>query len=843
MTKNIENNKKITFQFKLKYETLPGQEIFIYGDNNDFGNWNKSNFKLFWSKGNIWTADYTFPEKTEKINYKFVLRSDNEETWEEGENRILAPKNLKCLKKTNDGKYILECTWNCFKINFNIHYITNNNRYLRIIGGCNSLNNWSTPIKLEYDSNKKIKAEDGNIIEGFWTITILFKNNDKNNYKFDYRYSIYDDKLKFSMCEREPNRHINLLDKNNNLILNNSYLEILDKNFVAEFNFDKMGDKNIFIGPLPQNIEDYKKLKENGITAIINLNSQKDLERRKINLDNHKKIVKDLNIELIHFPIIDFNKEDLSQKLKKATDLLKDLLKKEKIVYVHCTAGMTISAAIVISYLIIYENFSINDAKNFCKKYRPVICPNMEIIKNVVIKFKPNLENISNNFFRKKNEKNFNEFDKINNENSNLKNLKKKKKKLKSILFKTTIFERRRMRALKGIKFNKKVKFKEPVKPKIKYKKMKKITEEEKYPTQLQIINKEKQEQEIKNKKNKKENIKKFGKPKVKNTNKIPNIQKNDSESYHSSNKNSDNEESESIVYINYKYDQFNKKNNSNKKNNYKSNFQNNENDNKNNENSSQSSSINNNNNLNTNKNINKKTKKNLDEENEEKENNNDDEDSSSRKSWSEVRRESESISRKSKSRSNMSRSQSSDSSNSNSRSYSESSSGSNSESSSSSLSVSDKLNLMKTSYSSKKQKVNKKNNKKYGKSKYDEYEKISKIKKRLNNIKMMNKNNSEESSDNDSYYNKSKYSKSKQTKNKKIPKSVDNAYNNKKIKNYNNNYYNINKKKKKNNNDDYSILFNNSLKFYKDKNDNKYSNSDESKSDGEKIIEDDRRY
>ena len=716
------------------------------------------------------------------------------------------------------------------------------------------MNNWSTPINLEFNSNKKIMEDDGNIIEGFWTVTILLKNNDKKNYKFDYRYSLYDDKLKFSTCERESNRHVNLLDKNNNLVLKNSYLEVLDNNFVADFNFDKIGDKNIFIGPLPQNIDDYKKLKEKGITAILNLNSQKDLERRKINLEDHKKIVNDLNLELVHFPIIDFSKEDLSDKLKNASDLLRDLLNKEKIVYVHCTAGMTISPAVVISYLTLYEKYTINDAKDFCKKYRPVICPNMDIIKNVIEKIKPGLGNNSN-YLGQKIENNFNEINKIENkniENLNLKGLKKKKKKLKSILFKTTIFERIKIRAKKGIKFSKKVKIKEPMKPIIKYKKIKKITEEEKYPTQLQIINMEKQEEEIDTKSNKKENIfDTFEKSKAKNNNIFSDDQKSDSESYNNINNNSDdedkNEESDSIVYINYKYDQFNEKNSSNKKKNYKKNFKNEENDSNDNENSSQSNSINYNYKSNKNKNSKKNIRKSYDDDKEEESkhsNNNDDDENSSRKSWSDVRRESESISR-SISRNNINRSQASDSRNS-SR-YSGSDSGSSSSDSSSgssssgsnSYSESDRFNLMKTSYSSKRQKMYKNNNKKYPKNKYDEYEKVSKINsKKFNNIKTMNKNSSENSSGSDRYYNKNKYSKTK-TKNKKITKSVDNSYNYKKIKSYNNGSYNNKRKKKVYNNDDYLLFNTNLLKLYSDK--DKNENSDESKSDEEQIIEDDR--
>lgn len=44
----------ITFIFKIKYETNPGEEVYILGEHRDFGNWHKSKFKLKWTEGHIW---------------------------------------------------------------------------------------------------------------------------------------------------------------------------------------------------------------------------------------------------------------------------------------------------------------------------------------------------------------------------------------------------------------------------------------------------------------------------------------------------------------------------------------------------------------------------------------------------------------------------------------------------------------------------------------------------------------------------------------------------------------------------------------------------------------------
>ena len=100
-----DNKESITFLIKLKYETKPGEEIYIYGDNNDFGNWTSPKFKLSWSLGHIWKASYKMSKSIDYIRFKFVCHSEHYNIWEEGDNRLLSPKNVEYLPKTEEGKY------------------------------------------------------------------------------------------------------------------------------------------------------------------------------------------------------------------------------------------------------------------------------------------------------------------------------------------------------------------------------------------------------------------------------------------------------------------------------------------------------------------------------------------------------------------------------------------------------------------------------------------------------------------------------------------------------------------------------------------------------------------
>ena len=53
---------------------------------------------------------------------------------------------------------------------------------------------------------------------------------------------------------------------------------------------------------------------------------------------------------------------------------------------------MSRAAATVIIYLVLYEDFTVEDAANFCKKHRPVICPNYGVINRIASIYKPGSE-------------------------------------------------------------------------------------------------------------------------------------------------------------------------------------------------------------------------------------------------------------------------------------------------------------------------------------------------------------------------------------------------------------------------------------------------------------------
>ena len=167
-------------------------------------------------------------------------------------------------------------------------------------------------------------------------------------------------------------------------ILANSHVKKLDVNFVSELKFNKIGDYNIYIGPYPQNEDDIALLSKADISAVLNVQTDLDMTHRQINWPANLNAYKKHEIEVVRYPIRDFDPVDLRIKLQGAAEKLKELLNSNKTVYVHCTAGMSRAAATVISYLVLFDTYSLDEAYEYVKFFRNIICPNMNVLSKVI---------------------------------------------------------------------------------------------------------------------------------------------------------------------------------------------------------------------------------------------------------------------------------------------------------------------------------------------------------------------------------------------------------------------------------------------------------------------------
>lgn len=78
-------------RLKIHYNTVPGQNIYVCGKSKTLGQWNLSNaLKMNYSTGGHWSVTLELLEKTNLLEYKYVMMDDKGNVeWEWGENRVI----------------------------------------------------------------------------------------------------------------------------------------------------------------------------------------------------------------------------------------------------------------------------------------------------------------------------------------------------------------------------------------------------------------------------------------------------------------------------------------------------------------------------------------------------------------------------------------------------------------------------------------------------------------------------------------------------------------------------------------------------------------------------------
>ena len=394
--KTLNNNYNV-LKIKLEYninETNNNNNIYLIGK---YININKTiNIKLKKEKNNIYFTEIIIDNNNynDIIEFKFNLNNNN---FENGPNRLLF---LNQINELYNNKKILSIyyIWNKFNLTFYLNFPIHKHNYIFYITISNNIyKNKTIKKKLTYSNITYINENNHKFEGNFFTTNFILDASIEKNFNFHYLYSYDDLEKNLTIYEREPQRHITIINDINNIsyfehnlrnIFNyNSHVKRFDFNFVSEFIFNKIGKYNIYLGPYPQNLSDFQEIKKQGINTILNVQSDKDFKDRNINFEMDLNICKQLNIDIIRFPIIDFNPVDLENKLFEAGKLINELLLKGKIIYVHCTAGLSRSAASILIYLVFYENFSFEEAKDYILKYH-LIKPNYDVIKKVIKKYK-----------------------------------------------------------------------------------------------------------------------------------------------------------------------------------------------------------------------------------------------------------------------------------------------------------------------------------------------------------------------------------------------------------------------------------------------------------------------
>ena len=139
-------------------------------------------------------------------------------------------------------------------------------------------------------------------------------------------------------------------------------------------NFDRI-EADIFIGSAPQTSVDVARLTQMKTTAVLSLQSDHDLKSHKIDWKKMEKTYQHNDITVKRFPIIDFDEEDLGNRLAEPVKALNELMQAEHRVYVHCNAGICRAPATVLGYLCHFRGMELAQGLEYIRANRPQVNP------------------------------------------------------------------------------------------------------------------------------------------------------------------------------------------------------------------------------------------------------------------------------------------------------------------------------------------------------------------------------------------------------------------------------------------------------------------------------------
>jgi len=99
-------------------------------------------------------------------------------------------------------------------------------------------------------------------------------------------------------------------------------------------------------------------------------------------LDVENKLILPVNCHTTYYLTDDVN-SSLTPIIYKVAEHLENILQQNETVLVHCHAGVSRSAAVIIGYLMIKQYMSFNDAYIYVKMRRHIVCPNQGFLRQL----------------------------------------------------------------------------------------------------------------------------------------------------------------------------------------------------------------------------------------------------------------------------------------------------------------------------------------------------------------------------------------------------------------------------------------------------------------------------
>jgi len=117
------------------------------------------------------------------------------------------------------------------------------------------------------------------------------------------------------------------------------------------------------------------ELEKNGITYILNVASG--------HLENPLSVEFPQKFKFLNVEIMDLDEENIVNRFPKCFDFISEALSQNASILVHCNAGVSRSATVIIGYLIHTHGMSYKDAFSLVKEKRSKINPNSGFVEQL----------------------------------------------------------------------------------------------------------------------------------------------------------------------------------------------------------------------------------------------------------------------------------------------------------------------------------------------------------------------------------------------------------------------------------------------------------------------------
>ena len=118
----------------------------------------------------------------------------------------------------------------------------------------------------------------------------------------------------------------------------------------------------LYVGSMVRGPDEVIHLKSIGVTAVVNLQSDEDLDERAVQWDLLWRFYVSRKIKVVRYAIDDFSPSALSKKIEGAVNELDKLFKEGHTVYLHCTMGINRSPSVAIAWRMREEKVPMADA-------------------------------------------------------------------------------------------------------------------------------------------------------------------------------------------------------------------------------------------------------------------------------------------------------------------------------------------------------------------------------------------------------------------------------------------------------------------------------------------------